>query len=277
MIRNYCTSSLIWWWYPISKVVSYTTKVCCLVVSLISSDVLARDTPTTIPIPLSEDVFFNPATNCEWWFQNLIPLGDKSVEILLPQGSYRPDAPDSLEGGTGFIVDLKIFSERQEQITDAEFSYDITFPVDFDFVKGGKLPWFCGGYSCPRWGGEQDSGFSTRYMWRKGGKLELYYYGPWNPHTYWQSISIEWFRFIPGKKYTLSQRITLWTDGNNGDIRVFIDGAEVLNTTLDFWNLSDVGIDGVLFSVFYGGHDATWAANKDESLRIWNMKVEINK
>lgn len=52
--------------------------------------------------------------------------------------------------------------------------YEVYFPSDFDFVKGGKLPGFhggnldCSGYSVVPNG---KNCFSTRLMWRENGEV----------------------------------------------------------------------------------------------------------
>ncbi|KAG6811898.1 hypothetical protein H0H92_005356 [Tricholoma furcatifolium] len=61
-------------------------------------------------------------------------------------------------------------------------TYEVAFPSDFDWVKGGKLPGLRGGWNstgCS--GGDQATGedcFSTRLMWRTNGEGEVYAYIP---------------------------------------------------------------------------------------------------
>ncbi len=72
--------------------------------------------------------------------------------------------------------------------TNASLEYSVYFPSDFDFVKGGKLPGLYGGHKGCSGGNaavewvdalrsslsDAFSCFSTRMMWRTGGKGELY-------------------------------------------------------------------------------------------------------
>jgi hypothetical protein len=52
-------------------------------------------------------------------------------------------------------------------------SYWVKFENGFDFVKGGKLPGLGGSTDFPY----GSKGFTTRLMWREGGKLEFIYTG----------------------------------------------------------------------------------------------------
>jgi len=53
-------------------------------------------------------------------------------------------------------------------------TYDVFFPVDFDWVLAGKLPGLYGGREGCSGGDDAQDCFSTRLMWRKDGFGELY-------------------------------------------------------------------------------------------------------
>ena len=57
---------------------------------------------------------------------------------------------------------------------NVSLSYNVFFPVDFDWVLAGKLPGLYGGHTACSGGDEALDCFSTRLMWREGGVGELY-------------------------------------------------------------------------------------------------------
>ena len=78
--------------------------------------------------------------------------------IRYPAGSYKPSAIPV--GGLGFYADPLDLSTAKT----VTLSYQVYFPSNFNFVKGGKLPGlFAGRMSCSGGSGATDC-FSTRFM-----------------------------------------------------------------------------------------------------------------
>lgn len=116
--------------------------------------------------------------------------GETLIQVTYPRGSYSPSHQP--RGGADFYAipsfsSSAIFNQIQtdgilslKQANNITLSYSVYFPPTFDFVKGGKLPGLYGGHEkCS--GGDDGLGcFSTRLMWRAGGKGELYLYAPKN-------------------------------------------------------------------------------------------------
>jgi hypothetical protein len=143
--------------------------------------------------------------------------------------------------------------------------YRVRFAQGFDFVKGGKLPGFYGGRRIS--GGhipDGTNGFSTRFMWRTGGAGEVYAYLPASL-TWGTSLGRGRFRFTTGRWQCLEQELSLNTPGRaDGVVRVWLDDQPVLaQEHLTFRTVATLQIEGVFFSTFFGGNDASWASPVD--------------
>jgi hypothetical protein len=90
------------------------------------------------------------------------------LRVTYPQGSFSHDT-----GGAQFY---SLFNTTDNSAFGSMLiTYEVAFEVNFDWVKGGKLPGLRGGnnYGCS--GGSQATGedcFTTRLMWRKDGEGE---------------------------------------------------------------------------------------------------------
>lgn len=114
-----------------------------------------------------------------WGKENMKLADNGELKVFYPAGSQSPSSDP--RGGGGFIY---LFGDGYES---AKLSYKVKFEKGFDFAKGGKLPGFCSGV-CPRGGSEVGNGFSTRFMWRTNGDLELYAYVPDKTEHYGKSL-----------------------------------------------------------------------------------------
>jgi len=162
--------------------------------------------------------------------------------------------------------------------TEMTLSYDIYFSPGFDWVKGGKLPGLFGGATNCSGGRHSDLCFSTRLMWRTNGDGEVYAYIPTqqdpalchqtgnlcNP-DYGASLGRGDWRFKTGVWQTITQHVTLNTPTQlNGKVKVWFNGQPVLEfTNINFRNTPDILIEGLFFSTFFGGSDASWAPTAD--------------
>lgn len=198
--------------------------------------------------------------------QNVKILNDGTLEVAFPAGSFSPERSTVVWGFWAICP-----FESSEKTTHAKLSYTLTFAGNFDFVKWGKLPGLCGG-TCPRWGENTWDGFSTRFMWRRKGALEVYLY---SPSASEQSVGRGMFTFEPWKTYRISQEIQMNTPGkSDGSIQVFIDEKLVYtNTAMFFRNSSEILPDTVFFSTFFWGGDTTWATPIDTSIIFWDFTL----
>jgi len=162
------------------------------------------------------------------------------------------------------------------------FSYEIWFPKKFQFVKGGKLPGLYGGddpkvaKSCS--GGRRATNcFSARFMWRKGGKGELYTYLP-DPKfgekfaknknlckkvkhsdcnsVYGASIGRGLFKFKTEKWTAIAVTLRLNSKGKaDGVLKVTANGKEVFSVDeLTFADSDKARIVGLQMQAFFGGN-----------------------
>lgn len=190
-----------------------------------------------------------------------------ALNVRYPEGSWSP-TPIRVFGRPFGGAEFRIPLNKSTQL--AYLRYYVRFPVDFDFVRGGKLPGLYGGVRAT--GGQIPdgySGFTARYMWGPDGIGMVYAYLPTS--TKWGTpIGFRSWSFIPGKWHSIEQMVMLNDPAkSNGEIRVWIDGNLVINQSgLIFRKTLDLKIDGLLFSTFFGGADSTWATPKDQSVQF---------
>lgn len=174
-----------------------------------------------------------------------------------PSGSRKSGAPI---GGAQWLGTL-----ASGPVDRLFLRYFVRFAPDFDFVKGGKLPGFYGGERIS--GGripDGTDGFSTRFMWRRNGDGEVYAYLP-SSQRFGTSLGRGMWRFEPGRWHCIEQELVLNTPGTaDGGVRVWLDGKPAFEQPgLLFRTVASLQIEGVLFSTFYGGGDASWAPRQD--------------
>jgi hypothetical protein len=196
------------------------------------------------------------------------------LRVTYPAGSASPTVTRSSHapvGGTQFYASLGMRPRDSLHLR-----YYVRFPEGFDFVKGGKLPGLYGGNVGT--GGhvpDGDNGLTTRFMWRRLGDGEVYAYLP-TSIEHGTSLGRGSWRFIPGQWHLLEQAVDLNTMANkDGRIRVWIDEKPVLDEkSLLFRTTQKLKIEGILFSTFFGGHDATWATPKATHIDFAQFAVD---
>jgi hypothetical protein len=167
----------------------------------------------------------------------------------------------TIEGGAQMY--LKLADGPADRL---HLRYYVRFPEGFDFVKGGKLPGLYGGTAN---NGQRipdgTNGFSTRYMWRRDGEAEVYAYLP-TSEEHGTSLGRGSWKWTPGTWTCVEQEVRLNTPGRaDGSVTVWLDGEEAERSTgLTFRTVSSLRIEGVFFSTFFGGGDASWASPKDQ-------------
>ena len=235
----------------------------------ISSCLAATCEKTTFPNS-AQIPFTNIKGNSEYahvWGRENMKITEQWVVVSFPKGSFSPSNGD-IKGGAWFIYAPQALA----QATHTKLSYTLTFADNFNFVKWGKLPGLCGG-DCPRGGNADEKWFSTRFMWRRNGALEVYGYFQGKAE---QSIGRGMFYFVPWKQYEISQELKMNTPGKrDGVVKVFVDGKCVYeDTSMVFDTHSDISPNKMLFSTFFWGSDASWATPVDTSISFWNFTVE---
>lgn len=201
--------------------------------------------------------------------------GTKALRVKYPAGGVGP-----VESGAQAQL---MFSERNEMY----FSYWLRFNSNFDWggtSEGGKLPGFGSGENCS--GGENcdgNNGFTSRLMWRSGGRAVLYLYHMDKPGTYGEDIDLIYTNgktvyFKKGIWYQVAQRVKINTDNNaNGEIEIWINGEQVLTrNNIRYVNDGSL-VDNFYFATFHGGTGSQWAPAIDCFTWFDNIIVADNK
>ena len=189
------------------------------------------------------------------------------MAVKIPLGAIDHKNPTAPMGGMGF----RWRPGMQPATTAACLTYSLLLPADFQFNKGGKLPGLFGGDG-PAGGKDVDgsTGFSARFMWRSGGQGEVYAYIPGKPDGRGQSIDRGAWVFPRGTWVRMDEEVVLNTPGAaDGRLRVWVNGElKLRHDDIVFRTSPDLGIDGVMADIFYGGKTQEWAAPADTVIRL---------
>ena len=175
------------------------------------------------------------------------------------------------------------------------FRYYLRFCESFDYRLGGKLPGLVGGNNWSRSGGNQPdgtNGWTTRYMWGSGGRVNLYAYLP--PEHNPGIMTSQWgssvaFNYdnggVPralerGVWHCIEQFVRINDVGqSNGVIRCWLNGEEAL--VLDDVVFRTVAngenqVGAIYFSTFHGGGSLDWAPDTTGYIYYDNLVVAHN-
>lgn len=206
--------------------------------------------------------------------ENVTKLPNGSLKIKYPKWTYTPKNIFNQ-----WWVWFTHFLDHKKNNSNSEhlrFSYSLKFDENFDFVKWWKLPWICG-WDCPTWGNNSENWFSSRFMWRKDGELEIYFYGPERTSPYGESINRGMIKLETDTEYNLSQEIILNTPWkHDGILIVRVDNKEIYrNSNMFYRSISNKNIfaDKVLFQTFFWWWDTSWATPHDTYIIIDDIKV----
>jgi hypothetical protein len=187
------------------------------------------------------------------------------LHVAFPAGKFGPQ-----DGGVQFMVRLP---ESQDELF---LAYRLRFAGDFQFVKGGKLPGLVGGSAPTGCGLDPEvvaSGFSARMMWRTGGVAVQLMYTSTMIDTCGDDFPYAacgaGVRFSPGAWHRVVHRMRMNTPGlPDGIAEAWLDGSLALaRHDVAFRGQGhDFRIDGLYFSTFFGGGDASWAPAADQAI-----------
>ena len=229
------------------------------------------------------------------------------IQSLLQQGSWSPAS--EFPGGILFFAypykSVPTAADGPISVQSATLEYEVYFPDDFDFVKGGKLLGMSGGEKMGRGCGggvDPDHCFSFRVMWRRNGDGEAYIYAkegeqgddfctmypkcdnkqyPQNgacticDYAHGVSFARGSFRFQTGKWQQLRLHITLNDPSEaNGYLGLEYNGKLVMSYDKMKWRVADdMHIEGVEMASWFGGSDDTWSPPKDTYTLVRNIKL----
>lgn len=188
-----------------------------------------------------------------------------------------------------------LFDREFDPVEEAVLEYKVKFDKDFVWASGGKLPGLGGTAlnnagaipsGCTMNQNNIDNGFSCRLMWRRNRAqtdtpyLILYLYHPYKDRCG------DNIRILTGlqkeKWYTIRQYVKMNTPGqNNGIIRMWIDGDQVLNKTdvlLRKSGKSNVKINALVANTYRGGSrtDPIWHSPTTDYAYFDDFKVWTN-
>lgn len=196
------------------------------------------------------------------------------LRVRYPEGSISFSSADDKRplGGASFYAPMP-GSQASEALC---LQYQVKFPDDFEFVKGGKLPGLYRG-EAPS-GGEKVSGrngWSVRLMWRKKGQGELYEYIVNKDKDYGLSVGRGIFTFPRGRWVSVEVETILNTPGRaDGIARLWIDGRQVIEQDDIVYRTDDAVLPGgLMFSTFFGGSGKSWATPKDQHVDFSGFRL----
>jgi hypothetical protein len=170
--------------------------------------------------------------------------------------------------------------------TDEVFlSFKIFIPIEFDFVKGGKLPGLSGGLGITKdsiWLAEKS--WSTQLMFHENGEIVHFLKYPnqesnYGEYFFWTSKG-QRVKLPRGKWVKLTQHLIM-NDPNesNGELEAWINETKVLSIKkLRIRDTMSMGIDQFVFSVFFGGCSQEWAPIKGtyflfDDFKLWKPEM----
>jgi hypothetical protein len=191
----------------------------------------------------------------------------KCLRVLYPAGKVR-----SNESGASLKTRLPA---REECYLEYRVRFGHGNGDHWDFGRGGKLPGLAGG-ACNVGGRKATgAGWSTRYMWREGGRMVAYVYHLDQKDRYGDQWELD-RTFTPGKWYRLTQRVRV-NSANRADgiFQVWVDGELVLDRhDVRFRTGTFAQVDHFLFSTFFGGSDASWAPEIDSLAYFDHFRIQ---
>lgn len=161
-------------------------------------------------------------------------------------------------------------------------SYDLDIPDGFEWVHGGKLPGL-GGNIAPEFPGHSPASpaaglnWTVRPMWAEGGRLRLYSWDMGVPAgQYPDGFYTKRPVLSAGNTYRIGVHVRMNTPGKrDGYAALLLDGKRVVSKRwAQFRSTAYLGIDSVLFSVFYGGSGPQYAPMHDQNLTIRNIEFQ---
>ncbi|KAF5317112.1 hypothetical protein D9611_003952 [Ephemerocybe angulata] len=207
------------------------------------------------------------------------------LQVTYPKDSYSHDT-----GGSQFYNLWNVTGS--EQFQSMMVSYEVAFQDGFDWVKGGKLPGLRGGLNstgCS--GGNQPTPtgdcFSVRLMWRKNANGELYAYIPTANKIcdrknvvcnsdFGTSFNRGSFGFVTGRWSRITLLVQLNNPPNvaNGQIKLYYNDELAADAQeLQIRSSDAVSANGLFFSTFFGGNDASWATPETVNTYFRNIQL----
>ncbi len=218
---------------------------------------------------------------------------DASTALLLEDPLIHLETDSGVDGTGAIRVDYVGFDRGSKRavvvlpldgiVDEATLSFDVRFAEDFKWVRGGKLHGL--GPERRVTGGRprQPDGWSSRMMFRSGGRISTYLYDQDPVVRYGVGDTSEDPFLKAGQWHHVVLRVKLNTpEQPDGYAQILIDGREAVRTKgVTFRGVGGEAtrIQNFLFSTFHGGSDPRFAPVDSEGAftieRAWfdNFKV----
>ncbi len=207
------------------------------------------------------------------------------VRAIYQQGRWSPGQGD----GGGVLFFAWPAGKDVSLGNTVRLEYEVYFPENFEWVKGGKLPGIIGGRTGCGGGDDADDCFSVRVMWRRNGDGEAYIYtnkDTWTPDicdtpgtrceskagmSYMRGA----FRFERERWTKVAITVSMNDVGRaNGYVRLDIDGESMIESDkLTYRASEDVFPEAFTFSTWFGGSDETWSPSTTLEAYFRNFKL----
>jgi len=172
--------------------------------------------------------------------QYITPLSDPTTGLHYVQVCYPAGSSDNA-GGAEAAMQI-----AAGPATTYTLTYELRFPVGFQWETAGKLPGLCGG-GCDNAGGS--GSWSCRLMWRAGGLGQVLCN---NQNELRGDFSFS----ADGRWHTVAETVVMNAPGvPDGTLEIAIDGHLMASSTsMEFRGAGDTEeVSGLMFSTFYGG------------------------
>jgi hypothetical protein len=216
---------------------------------------------------------------------------DGCLKVNYPKGSGSPGIGDP--GGFTMYAKPACFP-----CTEAKLDYEVFFPEDFPWCRGGKLGFGLYVGSTGASGGHhpKDGSASLRVMWRKAGLCECYVYRPTGVtqhpaykklpgiilnDKYGDSLFRGSLTFSAGKwnKVSLGLKLnSLDAAGKpvpDGKLSLTVNGKTMTYDKMVWRSRKSVECSGLVGSSFFGGSNASWATPHSTFLLHRNISVTV--
>lgn len=202
--------------------------------------------------------------------------GSNAAQRILKQDQASRAKGKGVGGSTALKVDYVGYDRGSKRVISiiglprklnhATLHFDVAFPQDFQFVKGGKLHGLGPANRVTGGGNITPAGWSARMMFKENGRMATYTYCH-NKDTKWgrggNATNDFAFDNHRGRYMTVSLYVRLnHPEKKNGVSAVFINGKDVhVDRGIQFRTVGNEKskIQSFIFSTFHGGSDKKWA------------------
>jgi hypothetical protein len=203
------------------------------------------------------------------------PVSAKVIQIIKGYDVAYPAGKIGGSSATGLPAGFVSIPPASEYFLD----YQVMFQSDWDWVKGGKLPGLVGGSHTSGCKAITPDGWSARFMWRGGGRGEVYLYHQNRKNGCGDDYQFPSpGNFIKGEWNRITERVVINTPGkNDGLVEAWYNGKKQVTMT----NLQLRGkvsettalVDAVSLQTFYGGSSDSWAPSHTTHSTFSNFYV----